>query len=104
MAPTLPLRRVRGNSGVVALAGLGDATGGRKTNFERVVIGVAVVAARVVGQRVLVAGLFGHSRVKAFHGAAVCGVVNVAARGAGVLGQTGESAPRRVATYRQAVD
>jgi len=77
-------------TGVIALAGLdGEAfTGG--TDFDLVIVAVAIVAARHVRQSVLVASLFSYSRIELFHGGTLDGVIDVATGIVRVIDQAGE--------------
>ncbi len=59
-------------------------------DFHVVIIGVAVVAARHVGQGVLVAGFFRYPRIELFHDGALDSVIDFAARVVRVVDQAGK--------------
>src|SRR5215472_381434 len=94
----------RSDSGVVALAGANVEALAADPDLHQVVILRAVVAPRVVTQRVLVAGLFGHAGVEFLKRVALHRVVHVAAGVVRIGLQAREFAFEVAAAHADAVD
>src|SRR6267378_2434486 len=89
---------------VVAFTGEDGEAFAADADFDAVVILGAVVAARIVAQGVLVAGLFGDAGVEIFERIAFGGVEDVAAGIVGVGLETGEFALIETTADSEAVD
>jgi hypothetical protein len=68
----------RAGDGVIAFSATNVETFSPNAHFDRVVVLAAVVAARIVAERVLVASLLRYSGIESFERIALCGVENVA--------------------------
>src|SRR5882672_361049 len=88
---------------VIAFSGEDGEAFAADADFDAVVILGAIVAARIIAKRVLIAGLFGHAGVETFQRIAFGGVEDVAAGIVGIRLEKEEFALVEAASDSQAV-